>query len=557
MSWKQVGWVAFVTISLLLIPARNVAASDAEEGLWQQADRGAAETSELLERVYRAIHGWLDHADKKTLLLPDRLKGLVRGRWNEELVYRPHNSGADNYPYLIVGSYFTDQALFQGRMPEMLRSEIRYTCPPGSLIPFELDLETGKPGAPSFFSAAEYAKDGMVPVTELLGRTAWYYRMVDSMKEFREKAPVTTRYGRLPDRGAEVNGDVLQVLARLIPMTGDPQLREWANQIVNAYVDEILPRTNYLPGYEYDFEKRKDVGYTRLRDHGNEALVGLVLVFLVERDLGNPQAQRWQPVLEKMLDQTLASANEDGLLYNRIDNQTLKPLDEGLADNWGYVYAAIYAYYQGTGKERYRQAVRHVLQNLPKYRGYDWERGSADGYADAIEGAIYLVNREPVPEALGWIESEMKRLIAYQQPDGTIERWYGDGNWIRTVLLYTLMKTQGCYVTPWQRGVGIGAIRDGEKLYVVVKSERAWRGRLCFDYARHRRIVQLARNYARLNEWPEWFTVDHPKLYRARAGEGSREVYLGEELVRGLPLELQAGETKRVIVEPYSQAEQK
>ena len=56
-----------------------------------------------------------------------------------------------------------------------------------------------------------------------------------------------------------------------------------------------------------------------------------------------------------------------------------------------------------------------VLGNLPKYRRYVWEPrnlpelplGSFDGYADAIESAIYLVNREPVPEALDWIESEM------------------------------------------------------------------------------------------------------------------------------------------------------
>ena len=114
-----------------------------------------------------------------------------------------------------------------------------------------------------------------------------------------------------------------------------------------------------------------------------------------------------------------------------------------LSDNWGYVYGAVYTHYMATGDERYREAVRKVLRNLPRYRGYDWERGSQDGYADAIESALYLAAREDVPEAFSFIESEVKTLLAFQQDDGTIERWYGDGNWARTLLLYAMWKTQG------------------------------------------------------------------------------------------------------------------
>ena len=108
-----------------------------------------------------------------------------------------------------------------------------------------------------------------------------------------------------------------------------------------------------------------------------------------------------------MLDRVLAAANPDGLLYNEVNVDTLQPLDRNLSDNWGYVYGAVYSYYMVTGETRYRDAVRHVLRNLPKYRKYVWEPrndpalplGSFDGYADAIESAIYLVSREPVPEA--------------------------------------------------------------------------------------------------------------------------------------------------------------
>jgi len=136
-----------------------------------------------------------------------------------------------------------------------------------------------------------------------------------------------------------------------------------------------------------------------------------------------------------------------------------------------------------TGEERYREAVRRVLRNLPRYRGHDWESGSHDGYADAIESALYLVNREPVPEALDWIETETARLIAFQQADGTIERWYGDGNWARTLLLYAMMKTQGCFLDGWQEGVRLGAVREGERLLVSLEAPAGWKGRLRFDHA--------------------------------------------------------------------------
>ena len=62
-----------------------------------------------------------------------------------------------------------------------------------------------------------------------------------------------------------------------------------------------------------------------------------------------------------------------------------------------------------------------MLRSLPKYRGFDWERGRQDGYADTIESALYLINREPVHEAIDWIETEMPALLAFQKEDGLVE----------------------------------------------------------------------------------------------------------------------------------------
>jgi len=537
-----------MTLRLLLCGMLAVVAPAGD--VWDTARENGATAKGVLERTWRMLHGWLAHADAETLLLPDRLPGLVRGKPNTESVYTPHNSGADNYSYLIATAFFADPEQYRGRMMDMLRNEIRYTNA-GGAIPGNFDFRTRRLGPPSFFGAGEYAKDGLVAVTELLGRTPWFYRMADMMAEFRERAPAKSRFGNLPDTGAELNGDVLQTLARLIPMTGDRRLLEWAEQIGDAYIEEILPGNGYLPGYRWDFEQKTDAGYTQLDDHGNELIVGLALVHAIESDLGRERAKTWTPAIRKMLDRVLESANADGMLYNAVSNADLKPRGEGLTDNWGYVYGAVYAFYQVTGDEKYREAARRVLRNLGKYRGHDFEGGTMDGFADSVEGAIYLAAREPVPEAFDYIESEMRRLFGYQQADGTIERWYGDGNWNRTLLLYALMKTQGCYLKNWAPGVELGAVRDGDALFVSVRSARAWSGRVAFDYARHRRELNLRKNYVRLNEWPEWYAVDENTLYRVEdPGTGKAEVRLGSELKEGLVLAVAEGRTERRVVRP-------
>ena len=475
------------------------------------------------------MHAWLKHADPKTLLLPDHLPVFRPG----VPVYTPHNSGADNYPYLIATAWFTDRAVFDGRMRDMLRNEIRLTNDAHGL-PRTLDLANGTLGEPYTFGAAEYAKDGLISVTELLGRTPWFYRMVDMTAALMERAAVKTRFGALPDRGAEINGDLLQTLVRLASMTGDRRYLEWAERIGDAYVEEILPASHGLPAYDWDFDKHAGPDRLRLRDHGNEVIIGLVLLHALETSLNRPRAAAYKPVLARMIDRVLASANEDGMFYNEIRCSDLAPLDKGISDNWGYIYGAVYTFHMVTGEGKYRDAVLRVLRALPKYRSFDWERGRQDGYADAIESALYLINREPVPEAIDWIESEMKTLLAFQKPDGLVEGAYPDGNWLRTLLVYALWKTQGTWIEPWRPGVRIDARRDGDALLLAIDAEGTWSGRLRFDRARHRRVMNFDRNYVRLNEWPEWFVVDENTLYEVRDTTNAARLLLGSDLIDGI-----------------------
>jgi hypothetical protein len=502
-------------------------------------EQNGAHYDQALTATQRLLHAWLKQADPKTLLLPDRINKPA------DRVYTPHNSGADLYPYLILTARLTEPAIYRGRMLEMLRSEIRFTNAQAA-VPGNLDLISGKLGPASLFGAGEYAKDGLITVTEYLGRTPWTDRMIDMIAAAMNQAPAESRFGRLPAADSELNGDYLQVLPRLYLLTADARFLDWGRRIADAYVEEVLPGNHGLPSMNWDFQKHSGDSKLKLRDHGNEMIVGLLTQYALEHQLGSPRAARMKPVLKKMLDRVLASANADGMLYNTIDTATLKPVDERLSDNWGYVYGAVHTFYQISGEARYRDAVVHVLTNLPKYKNWCWEPGSNallnarkdpklgsfDGYADAIESAIYLVNREPVPAALDWIDSEMQVMLSMQRPDGHVEDWYGEGNFNRTTLLWALMKSQGLRAIPFTPGLKLGAVREGQTLRFSLN--RA--ARVEFDFARHRRIHNWQKNYVRLNEFPEWFTVEENSLYELKSAAGTTQVRLGSELIAGIDL---------------------
>ena len=526
-----------IAVFLPLSP-RAGAAPPAAPDPFETARANGKQFESAVQASRRLLHAWLAHADKQTLLLPDRPADGGSAR-----VYTPHNSGADLYPYLILTAQLTDPDLYRGRMMEMLRNEIRFTTVKRSL-PADLTFGTGATGPASVFGAAEYAKDGLIAVSEYLGRTPWFYRMVDMIADAMIEAPIATRFGALPAPDAETNGEYLQALVRIAAMTGETRFLEWARRIGDAYVHEVLPASGGVPGFKWDFATGKGERRLRLRDHGNETIVGLVMLLALEHQLGSDRARTYRPVIQRMLDRVLASANADGLLYNEVDVDTLEPLDRRLSDNWGYVYGAVYGYYQVTGDERYRDAVRHVLRRLTKYRNHVWEPrndpalplGSFDGYADAIEGAIYLASREPLPEALDWIDSEMSVMLRMQRPDGHVEDWYGEGNFNRTALLYAYMKSQGVRPERWEPGVKVGASRDGARLLLHLDMPAP--RRIQFDFARHRRVLNFQQNWVRLNEFPEWFTVEENHLYRLQpqSPAGPTMTRLGSELIAGIDM---------------------
>ncbi len=212
------------------------------------------------------------------------------------------------------------------------------------------------------------------------------------------------------------------------------------------------------------------------------------------------------------------------------------------------------------GEERYRDALLLAFSKLDKYRDYNWESGSADGFADAIEGCLNLYNREAMDGVEDWLDSETRIMWSLQdssyrssalqwQNQGIIEGWHGDGNFARTTIMYCLWKSQGTNVHPWREDLLAGALVEDQILYLALRAKRDWEGRLVFDTPRSAQNMRMPLDWPRINQFPEWYTVSPDKKYSVSQGNSKHSrVYSGEELAMGLSIKLEAGELLRIKV---------
>jgi hypothetical protein len=238
--------------------------------------------------------------------------------------------------------------------------------------------------------------------------------------------------------------------------------------------------------------------------------------------------------------------NADGLWYGLLTASTAEVRNRAVPDTWGYALSGVYTFGMATGDERFIDAARRALQNIHQPQYLLWE--GADSFADSIEGALLLVNRLPVESAFRWLEAVLPHFLSKQRDDGIVEGWYGDGNTARTALMVALHYTQGVVPRPWRSDLRVGAIRRGDDRTVALTADADWQGVLQFDLPRHREHLNLPVNYPRLNEFPEWFTVDAERIYRVRVGRKERRAS-GEELRRGLPVSVRRQQTLVVRLE--------
>ncbi len=509
--------------------------SKQDEERWEEAAANAVLNSEGLERCQRFVEGWLAHADPKTGLIPRNLEG-DRDIWNAK------DAAADNYPFMVLTAALTDRDLFEGRMRSMLDTEQRITSRIGHLPDtYQFSTANFKEASPNLddiiFGASEYVKDGLLPLTEYLGSSPWSQRMLDIIDDIWANAEISTDYGKIPSENEEVNGEMLQVLSRVHWMTQEPKYLDWAYRLGDYY----------LLG---DRHPTRDLPSIRLRDHGCEILSGLCELYSSAHYRHPDKQAAYRQPLHELLDRVLeVGRNEHGLFYDVVNPRTGEILRERIADNFGYNLDGFYTVYQLDSIASYRDATLQALEALPRhYRNHDWENGSADGYADAIEGALNLYNREPVKSTKSWLDSEMQVMWAKQQDDGVIEGWHGDGNFARTTIMYCLWKSQGVTATPWRPDLQVGATSVGDTLWISLRVDTPWEGTLHFDLPRHRENLHLPHDWPRINQFPEWYTVEPDQTYSVWSAATSSAQHSGTTLIEGLPVSIEAGETRWKIV---------
>ena len=501
--------------------------------IFKQAAKSATIAGYSLSKVHRWLH-------ERALKQIDPSTKLYRadGNWN----YR--DTAADCYPFLAWAAYVVDEAALNGPVRDVLRAEISL-CNHLDRIPAPYDFEKGmKVEAASYdqliYGASEYVKDGLIAIVEITDKEEWFERMKAIEEDVWKHARIDTPYGKIPSTNIEVNGEQLQALTRLYTMTRETKFLTWAERLGDYY----LKRGDFVP--------------TRLRDHGCEIVGGLGLLLGVESEVNPEKARKYQPAIRRMLDEILARGiNPDGLMFNTI-SQTASPPREGrFSDGWGYNYVAYLCYDQVAGRPVYRSRIEQTLRNLakPLYTNYPWEGRSIDGFADSIEGAIYLLNRIPVPEGFAWVDREMANNVARSDEPLESAKLWGtmklESNGVRTVIMHALMHTRGLIARPWRRDIQLGAAESGDSLAIVMKVGKTWKGRLIFDIPRHRLYMGFKYDWPRMNTLPEWFTVELESAYTVRQVEsGLTTTRTGQELHAGFSVELQPGKQVRLFVSP-------
>ena len=503
----------------------------------EEAGVNAVLAGEAFGRCHRFVEGWLSVADPVTGLIPRNIKGGSFAVSKQgDFYWNAKDAAADNYPFMVITAYLTDPDLFEGRMKEMLATEIRLTSCLGS-CPATYDFRTQKlKNSPVdtgtvIFGSAEYVKDGLLPITELMGPSPWSERMVSILDDLHKLVTVALPGKHLNGAEAiEVNGDLLQALSRAYWFTGEVGYLDWAVEIGD----------HYLLGEKHPAE----YGAIQLRDHGCEFILGLCELYATLSWARPEKREQYKVPLHRLLDRILeVGRNEDGLFYNLVNPSSGAILDKGIADTWGYSLDGYYTVYLLDGTETYRDAIVKVFGNLGKYRNHVWQSsGPSDGYADAIESALNLYNRERSADVAAWLDSEIRVMYAFQRENGIIEGWHGDGNFARTALMYALWKTRGTRIAPWREDVLFGAVEKDNGILLTLTAEKAWEGKLYFDVQRHRDYLHLPFDWPRINQFPEWFTVEKDKTYTVRVN-GKKTRYSGAELLEGLAVSLSSGQT--------------
>jgi hypothetical protein len=510
---------------------------------WQRAERSARYAGIALDKVQRWLHEkCLPCIDPDTKLYISSEIGSARYR---EALWNYDDAAADTYPFLFWAAYFTDYEKIHGPVLEVLEAEQKL-CNHLDRLPTAVNHKTleklVKSKDVTIFAASEYAKDGLVPIIELIGPDSpWFERMRGIVDDIFKHATIETPHGRIPSTNIEVNGELLQILPRLYGVTRDRKYLDWAHRLADHY---LLPG-GFVPG--------------KLSDHGCEIIGGLGLLFAIDAEAAPDKCRQYKPHLEYLFDEILKrGTNSDGVIIGAIQS-TPGPHDRArTGDGWGYDFVGFLDYDLALGSERYSAAIRRPLTNLlkPRYERFNWDHNSRDNVADSVEGGLYLLRRFPTPEGFVWADREIATLLVdHVSPDRLWGTHKLEANTVRTVLIHTMLHTRNTIARPWQQDLRLGAAPVDDGICLFLESGQAYHGRIQFDIPRHRLFLGFTQDWPRMNAVPEWFTVEPDEGHRyavENVDTGSTRVHTGKSLAAGLPVQLDAGKPLRLIVRPLA-----
>ena len=482
----------------------------------------------------RYANGWLAHADARTGLLPRTLTGDAY--WNAK------DCAADNFPFLALTAHFTGLPHLRRAADHIFAQEQKLTRHASGLpddFMFATQALRARMAKPEelVFGAAEYCKDGLLPLYEWTGDARYLRRMTELLTAIAAQASVPSPAGPLPSHNLEVNGDLLQAMSRAWWVTGNDTFRDVAFRLAEHYL--VHAPLLALPSLS-------------LRDHGCEVIGGLSEAYALARHHEPTRADAWRGPLYALLDCIAThGVRDDGLMHTAIDPRSGNVTNKGASDGWGYVFDAFLTVAEVDGETRFRDVVARSLDrvvnvDVAKTPGL----GGADGCADTLEGALNILARIPHPAASAWVDREIEILFRAQRPDGVLEAWYGDGNSARTMWMWALRKTQGITVQPWRDDVGLTVVRaDDGSLQVTLRADFAWQGTVRCDRPRHRDVMRMPGDYARINQWPEWFAPARHDAFAFTPEGGEARTLSGADLW-AMPMALKAKETKRFTLVP-------
>ncbi|MDZ7721249.1 MAG: hypothetical protein U5R06_00110 [candidate division KSB1 bacterium] len=377
----------YVLLILFCLLGTMISAQERDKAL-EQAEASSKIAGYSLSKVQRWLY-------EKALPAIDKETGLyiADGHWN----YR--DTAADCYPFFTWAAWATDQEVLNHEVRSVLDAE-QQLCNHVDRIPVPYDLKEKKKIILDYdemmFQASEYVKDGLIAIVEVTGDDEWLDRMRAIEDDIWKHARIQTKFGKIPSKNVEVNGEQIQALTRLFTMTGEEKYLHNAERLADYYLSDM----EWVP--------------SRLRDHGCEIIGGLGLLLAVESvhypEKANAYAARIKTMFETILKK---GTNKHGFMYDQMPSNNSKDTQK-LSDGWGYNYVGFLDYDMATENEYFTPFVKNVLDNImnPAYRNYRWER-SIDGFADSIEGALYLLNRIPVANGFTWVEREMANHVVF------------------------------------------------------------------------------------------------------------------------------------------------